>query len=70
MAPAAASASTISAPFSPIMTAAALVLPETTVGMIDASITRRRVENAHAQGLLDDGSQIGRVYRNARIGRG
>ena len=32
----------MSAPFSPIMTIAALVLPETTVGMIAPSTTRRR----------------------------
>src|SRR5262249_23270931 len=38
---AAASCSTMSALFSPIITAATLVLPETTVGMIEASITRR-----------------------------
>jgi hypothetical protein len=32
----------MSAPFSPIITMAALVLPETTVGMIEPSTTRRR----------------------------
>src|ERR1700733_1545256 len=36
-----ASCSTMSAPFSPIIRAAALALPETTVGMIEASMTRR-----------------------------
>src|SRR3974390_2984011 len=41
-APPAASSRIRSAPFSPIITAAALVLPETRVGMIDASTTRRR----------------------------
>src|SRR3546814_9287086 len=35
-----ASSSSIAAPFSPIMIAAALVLPETRVGMIEASTTR------------------------------
>src|ERR1019366_5254101 len=38
----AASCKIMSAPFSPIITMAALVLPDTTVGMIEPSITRRR----------------------------
>ena len=37
----------MAAPFSPIMTAAALVLPETTVGMIDASTTRNPMYLGH-----------------------
>ncbi len=36
------SCNTISAPFSPIMMVAALVLPETTVGITEASTTRSR----------------------------
>ena len=44
--------------FSPIITQAALVLPETTVGMIEASATRRPVKAVHAQALVHHGGDV------------
>ena len=43
--------------FRAIMTTAALVLPDTTVGMIEASTTRRLLDAAHAQPLVDHGGR-------------
>jgi len=73
----AASASTTSAPFSPIITAAALVLPDTTVGMIEASITRRRSKartrkrsSTTAKGSVAHAAGRGRVIdRGAGVSR-
>ncbi len=56
---AAAAASTISAHFSPIMMQGALVLPLVSVGMIEASATRRPWMPCTLSSLIDDGHGIG-----------
>ena len=66
--PAFASSSTMSAPFSPIITAAALVLPDTTVGMIEASMTRNASKAAHAQPLVDHGVRIAAHAAGGEVG--
>ena len=45
--------------FSPIMMLGALVLPEVSVGMIEASATRKDRNPAHAQLIVHDGRRIG-----------
>ena len=48
----------ISAAFSPIMMAAALVLPPTMVGMIDASATPQPGDTSHPEVMIDDGQVV------------
>ena len=62
-------ASIISAHFSPIMMQAALVLSETTVGMIEASATAQAQEAVDAQLVVDHAHRVARGAHHAGAAR-
>ena len=58
----AASARIMSLAFSAIITTGALVLPDTSVGMIEQSTTRKPVHAVHAQPVVDDRHRVVRAH--------